>query len=83
MPFLPEYLLRRYAPLFLAGLMLRTVPAAAAMPFPDHATGSSSAQIIAAGYRFKQANINNITLSYAEGPDNGPLLVLLTLSYWI
>ncbi|WP_158781624.1 alpha/beta fold hydrolase [Pantoea sp. BAV 3049] len=78
MPFLPEYLLRRYAPLlFLAGMMLRTVPAAAAMPFPDHATDSSSAQIIAAGYRFKQANINNITLSYAEGPDNGPPLVLL------
>ncbi|WBO23193.1 alpha/beta fold hydrolase [Sphingomonas abietis] len=35
------------------------------------------AKVEAAGYIQKAAHINGITLSYAEGPDNGPPLILL------
>lgn len=35
------------------------------------------AKVAAAGYVQKTARVNHITLSYVEGPDNGPPLVLL------
>ncbi|WP_322105991.1 alpha/beta hydrolase [Paraburkholderia sp. J41] len=34
-------------------------------------------QVKAAGYVHKTTQVNNVTLSYVEGPDNGPPLVLL------
>jgi pimeloyl-ACP methyl ester carboxylesterase len=38
-------------------------------------------RIVAAGYHAKTAQVNGIKLSYVEGPDNGPPLVLLHAQY--
>ena len=62
----------------ILGLTALAASAAYAGPFfrssyvdPYHA------QVQAAGYVHKTARVNRITLSYVEGPDNGPPLVLL------
>lgn len=43
----------------------------------DHYTDPGQARIDAAGYTRRTASINGVGLSYVEGPDNGPPLVLL------
>lgn len=40
-------------------------------------TDPAHAQVAAAGYVAKTAQVNQVTFSYVEGPDNGPPLVLL------
>jgi pimeloyl-ACP methyl ester carboxylesterase len=48
-------------------------PASALLSYTD----PYHAQVVAAGYLQKTATVNGVTLSYTEGPDNGPPLVLL------
>jgi pimeloyl-ACP methyl ester carboxylesterase len=60
--------------LLLASGLARAVPAWGGGPSADEAY---HAQVTAAGYVHKAAHVNQITLSYVEGPDNGPPLVLL------
>jgi pimeloyl-ACP methyl ester carboxylesterase len=55
---------------------------AGAWPFGGGAIGGGApdpwyAKVAAAGYVAKTVRVNRITLSYVEGPDNGPPLVLL------
>jgi pimeloyl-ACP methyl ester carboxylesterase len=50
-----------------------TTPAAAFLSYQD----PYHAQVTAAGYVQKTASVNGVTLSYVEGPANGPPLVLL------
>ncbi|MCJ2184475.1 alpha/beta hydrolase [Novosphingobium sp. 1949] len=57
----------------LLGMALAPVARAAPVPAPL----PTHAQIAAAGYRHKVAQVNTVQLSYWEGPDNGPPLVLL------
>ncbi|MBW4331477.1 alpha/beta hydrolase [Stakelama sp. CBK3Z-3] len=62
------------------GLTALTAGTVAAGPFlrkqPSH-VDPYHAKVAAAGYVRKTARVNTITLSYAEGPDNGPPLILL------
>jgi len=53
------------------GLILALVAKIGAYIDPFHA------KVAAAGYVMKTAQVNRVALSYAEGPDNGPPLVLL------
>ncbi|WP_102226772.1 alpha/beta fold hydrolase [Acidimangrovimonas sediminis] len=62
----------RLLPAALAAVAsLGTAPLAGATPRGDHA------RVSAAGYTLKRATIDGVSFSYAEGPDNGPPLVLL------
>lgn len=78
-------LLRRVRPGLLGGIRavlgsgVRDAAAALAGPDAERHPGPTpgQARIEAAGYVQKTASVSGITLSYAEGPDNGPPLVLL------
>ncbi|SDV47328.1 alpha/beta fold hydrolase [Chitinasiproducens palmae] len=65
---------------FLCGAFLLFAGVAHAKPFwTDRASADDvyQARVTAAGYVAKVAHVNEIALSYVEGPDNGPPLVLL------
>lgn len=59
------------------GLLAFTALAAAAGPLAGVMSDPYHAKLQAAGYVQKTARVNRVTLSYVEGPDNGPPLVLL------
>lgn len=65
----------------MAGTMLGLTALAATAAWAGPLFGSHvdpyHAKVEAAGYVQKTARVNRITLSYVEGPDNGPPLVLL------
>lgn len=58
-------------------LSITTARSAEIAPLQDHGQLSPHEQVRNAGYVLKKVKINRITLSYAEGPDTGPPLVLL------
>ncbi|WLS81074.1 alpha/beta hydrolase (plasmid) [Erwinia pyri] len=61
----------------IPGLLLPVTRAADRSPLSDNRQRDFHEQVKEAGYVLKKEKINRITLSYAEGPDNGPPLILL------
>jgi pimeloyl-ACP methyl ester carboxylesterase len=58
-------------------LVLLAIAAAALVYQIDHYVDPYHAKVAEAGYLLKTAQVNRVAFSYAEGPDNGPPLVLL------
>lgn len=75
----PPHKIRRRILWSIAALGLAALSTAAlAWPLGSRdAADPWHAKVVAAGYATKTAQFNQVTLSYAEGPDNGPPLVLL------
>ncbi|AHF77019.1 Alpha/beta hydrolase fold protein [Sodalis praecaptivus] len=61
----------------LSGFMHSETHAADRINSPDQNNISPYQRVKQAGYTLKKKRVNTLTLSYAEGPDNGPPLVLL------